>query len=168
MSGLPEKRVTGDIPPFSNSGVNYFGPFYAKQGRKQLKRYGVIFSCMSSRAIHIEVSHSLDTDSFINSLWRFVSRRGNVRSLTSDNGTNMVGSDRELRRAIDSWNNSKIGNYLKQNYIEWNFNTPLSSHFGGFFEREIRSIRQVFTSMMNQQNIILTDEELLTLSLIHI
>ena len=79
MSDLPEDRLES-CPPFTYCGVDYFGPFTIKEGRKELKRYGVLFTCMSSRAIHLETAASLDTDSFINALRRFLSRRGPVRS----------------------------------------------------------------------------------------
>lgn len=67
-----------------------------------MKRYGVLFTCLAIRAIHIEVVPSLDTDSFINALRRFAARRGQVWELRSDNGTNFVGAERELRNALNS------------------------------------------------------------------
>ena len=80
MSDLPEARVT-PAPPFSYSGVDVFGPFTVKAGRKLLKRYGILFICMASRAVHIELTDSLSTDAFISSLRRFIALRGAVRVL---------------------------------------------------------------------------------------
>ena len=80
MSDLPEDRLDC-YPPFTYCGVDYFGPFTIKEGRKVLKRYGILFTCMSSRAVHLETATSLDTDSFINALRRFLSRRGPARQL---------------------------------------------------------------------------------------
>ena len=100
MSDLPEVRLDCH-PPFTYCGVDYFGPFTIKEGRKVLKCYGILFTCMSSRAIHLETATSLDTDSFINALRRFLSRRGPVRQLRSDNGTNFVGARRELKEALE-------------------------------------------------------------------
>ena len=77
-----------------------FGPFYVKTGRKQQKRYGVLFTCLASRAVHIEICESLDTSSFINALRRFQARRGQVTYIRSDNGTNFVGAERELREEL--------------------------------------------------------------------
>ncbi|VDI06661.1 Hypothetical predicted protein [Mytilus galloprovincialis] len=100
MANLPSDRITPDEPPFSRVGVDYFGPFEVKQRRCRIKRYGAIFTCLSSRAIHLEVAASLDTSSYINVLRRFIARRGQVEKIRSDNGTNFVGAERELKKRI--------------------------------------------------------------------
>ena len=61
MSDLPHERVTPGEPPFTFVGVEYFGSFYVKRGRWMEKRYGVLFTCFSVRAVRIEVDHSLET-----------------------------------------------------------------------------------------------------------
>lgn len=104
MADLPSERVTRDEPLFTHVGVDYFGPFEVKSRRSLVKRYGVIFTCLAIRAIHIEVAPSLDTDSFINALRRFIVRCGQVKELCLDNGTNFIGAERELRTAIKEWN----------------------------------------------------------------
>ena len=108
MADLPTDRTRPDAAPFATTGVDYFGPFEVKRGRGVVKRYGVIFTCLTSRAVHLEMAHSLDTDSCINAIRRFVARRGPVHKMRSDNGTNLVGADRELRAEIEIWNQSKI------------------------------------------------------------
>ena len=90
MSVLPVDRVTPCEPPFTRVGVDYFGPFEVKVKRSRVKRYSVIFTCLASRAIHLEMAFSLDTDSYIHALRRFIARRGRVAKLWSDNGTNLV------------------------------------------------------------------------------
>ena len=77
MADLSEDRLE-PAPPFTNCGVDYIGPWLIKQGRKEVKRYGVLFTCMASRAILLEVSNTLETDSFINALRRFICRRGPI------------------------------------------------------------------------------------------
>ena len=76
MSTLPSFRVEQGNPPFFKSGVDFFGPIYVKQKRSRVKRWGCIFVCMSVQAMHIELAESLDTDSFINAMQRFIKRRG--------------------------------------------------------------------------------------------
>ena len=130
MSDLPEDRLES-CPPFTYYGVDYFGPFTIKEGRKELKRYGVLFTCMSSRAIHLETAASLDTDSFINALRRFLSRRGPVRQLRSDNGTNFVAARRELKEALQEMNESRIKEELLKSQCDWikfQMNVPAKSH----------------------------------------
>ncbi|KAK7896434.1 hypothetical protein WMY93_021759 [Mugilogobius chulae] len=160
MSDLPKERVLPDKAPFTNVGVDYFGPLEVKRGRTVQKRYGVIFTCLSSRAIHLEVAHSLDTDSCINAVRRFICRRGPVTTIRSDNGTNFVGAKKELKQALEAFNQSKIEKTFSQEGIMWNFNTPAASHQGGVWERLIRSVRSVLTSVVGQQT--LDDEGLLT------
>ncbi|KAK2907800.1 hypothetical protein Q8A73_008873 [Channa argus] len=156
MADLPLSRVLPDEPPFTRTGVDCFGPFTIKRGRTTAKRYGVIFTCMATRAVHIEVAASLDTDSFINALRRFIARRGQVVEIHSDNGTNFVGAERELKRSLEEWNMSKIENRLTQSGIKWMFNPPSASHFGGVWERLIRSVRKVLSATLKDQRL---DEE---------
>ena len=73
MASLPQTRLTPSKPPFTYVGVDYFGPFLVKQRRSTVKRYGCIFTCFTTRAVLIEISHSLDTDSMLNALRRFIS-----------------------------------------------------------------------------------------------
>ena len=146
MSDLPIERVT-QTTPFLYTGVDYFGPFIAKERRKELKRYGVLFTCLASRAIHIEVANSLDTDSFLNALRRFIARRGNIKSLKSDNGTNFDGAERELRQSVKEMDNDTIEAYLGKEQIQWSFNPPGASHMGGVWERQIRTVRKVLAGM---------------------
>lgn len=95
MADLPEERVMPDKAPFTDVGVDYFGPLEVKRGRSLLKRYRVLFTCLTSRAVHLEVTHTLDTDSCINAVRRFICRRGPVSSLRSDNGTNYTAANKE-------------------------------------------------------------------------
>ncbi|KAL9976388.1 hypothetical protein ACROYT_G013686 [Oculina patagonica] len=139
MAQLPSPRVTPDQPPFTCVGVDYFGPFLVRQKRSLVKRYGVIFTCLAVRAVDLEVSHTLDTDSFILALRSFISHRGQVKEIRYDNGTNFVGGEKELRTSIEEWNQAKIHEALLQKGIKWVFNPPGASHHGGVWERLIGS-----------------------------
>lgn len=156
MADLPRDRVLPDDPPFTNCGVDYFGPFEIKRGRSTVKRYGVIFTCLTTRAIHLEMAASLDTDSFIHALRRFIARRGQIKTLRSDNGTNFIGAERELKRAIAEWNVSKIEDHLKQQGIQWMFNPPSGPHHGGVWERLIKSVKKILNVTLRLQTL---DEE---------
>ena len=161
MADLPADRVTPNNPPFTSVGVDYFGPFIVKRGRTMVKRYGVVFTCLAIRAVHIEIAHSLETDSFINALRRFIARRGTPEILRSDNGTNFKGGERELREAIEQWNLDKLHEFCLQRKVYWLFNPPAASHMGGIWERMIRSIRRILNALLKNQT--LDDESLSTL-----
>lgn len=151
MADLPLERILPDLPPFTNVGLDYFGPIEVRRGRSAIKRYGVIFTCMSSRAVHLEIAYTLDTDSCIHALRRFICRRGQVKHIRSDNGTNLVGAHAKLKKALMSLNERKIQDALLPDGIEWSFNPPAASHYGGVWERLIRSVRQVLNSTLHQQ-----------------
>nr|XP_054773349.1 uncharacterized protein LOC129281437 [Lytechinus pictus] len=161
MADLPADRVEPGRPPFTHVGVDCFGPYMVKQGRSQVKRYGCIFTCLVVRAIHIEVLHSMETDSFLNALQRFISRRGKPETIRCDNGSNFVGAEKELKEGLNRWNQSKIHDYLLQRTINWRFNPPAAPHMGGVWERLIRTTKKVLGSLMTQQ--VLSDEGLATL-----
>ena len=134
-----------------------------KDGRRELKRYGALFTCLASRAVHIETANSLDTDSFINALRRFISRRGPVREFRCDNGKNFVGAARELREALTEMSQEQITKELLCQGINWKFNPPTASHMGGVWERQIRTIRNVLSSLLQNYGGRLDDEAFRTL-----
>ena len=160
MANLPLERVDSNKTPFSYVGVDFFGPMYIRCNRSIVKRYGCLFTCFSCRAVHIEVSHSLTADSFLCCLSRFIARRGQPEVLFSDNGTNFVGAESELKACLRSFDKSKISNSLLLRGIEWRFTTPSSPHLGGVWERMIRSVKGVLRSIVGKQ--VLNDESLLT------
>ena len=160
MADLPEERLIPEKPSFTYVGVDFFGPLQVKQRRSHIKRYGCLFTCLTSRAVHIEIAHSLSTDSMINALRRFISLRGSPEIVRSDRGTNFVRGNKELNEAMEEWNQSMIHKFCTQRKIQWTFNPPSASHQGGVWERMIRSVRSVLRSVLGEQ--IVTDEILLT------
>ena len=162
MANLPISRVE-PAPPFSYCAVDCFGPWYVKEGRREVKRYGTLFTCMASRAIHIEVAHSMETDSFLQALRRVIARRGPIRELRSDQGTNFVGAENELKRALQEMDDEKIKAELLKHNIDWVRNPATASNFGGAWERQIRSVRNIMAALMKQHGHSLDDESLRTL-----
>ena len=165
MANLPEDRVQAS-PPFTYCAVDYFGPFYIKEGRRELKGYGVLFTCMASRAIHLETATSLTTDSFLNAYRRFIGRRGPVRQVRSDQGTNFVGAKGELQAALAEMNQDTVKREMAKNschWIQFKMNVPSASHMGGAWERQIRTVRNVLTPLLDKNGTQLDDESLRTL-----
>ncbi|XP_041470151.1 uncharacterized protein LOC121419759 [Lytechinus variegatus] len=165
MADLPAYRVAAGEPAFTNVGMDFFGPFEIKCGRSVRKRYGVVFTCMATRAIHIEVADSLETSSCIDAIRRMMSRRGPITKLVSDNGTNLVGAEGELRKALKDWNQEEMSHFTSNKGIDWSFNPPGASHYGGVWERQIRTIRKVLQAVLNEQYLrtCQTEEQLHTL-----
>ena len=152
-------------PPFTNCAVDYFGPFIIKEGRKELKRYGILFTCMASRAVHLEVADTIETDSFINALRRFLCRRGPIRQLSGDQGTNFVGARTELKTALQELDHGKIRSELQRHDCDWfmfTMNVPSASHMGGVWERQIRSVRNVLNALLHSNGSQLNGESLRT------
>ena len=157
---------TPTVPPFTHCGLDSFGPFTIKEGRKQVKRFVSLFTCMSSRAVHMETTVEMTTDSFILSLRRFLARRGPVDTITSDNGKKIVGAENEFRKAYDEMDHTRINRFLVSHtcdWIVWKKTPPNASHMGGVWERQIRTIRSILTSLLKEHSSALNDESFRTL-----
>ncbi|XP_055366070.1 uncharacterized protein LOC129604298 [Betta splendens] len=142
MSELPKERVEVSAP-FTYCGMDCFGPFIIKKGRKECKRYGLILTCLSSRAVHIEMLEDMTTDALINALRCFISLRGAVSQLHCDQGTNFVGAKNEFKEALQQCDFKTLEAFLADKQCEFVFNAPSASHAGGIWERQIRTIRSV-------------------------
>ena len=163
MADLPADRAEC-APPFTYCGVDIFGPFLVKERRSEIKRYGAILTCLASRAIHIEMTYTLTTDSFIHSLRKFMAIRGPVRLLRCDNGTNFVGANKELSRSIEIIQSNELRNFVLTNNCDLEFctNPPSASHMGGAWERLIRVVRSVLSAILDKYSARLDDNSLST------
>jgi hypothetical protein len=148
MADLPEERLEPS-PPFLNVGIDCFGPFKIRKGRSEVKRYGLLFTCLCSRAVHVEMLEDMTTDSFINALRCFIAIRGVVKIIRCDQGSNFIGADNELKAAVGEMDQERVKEYLLQQQCEFIFNAPHASHTGGVWERQIRSIRDVLSATMD-------------------
>ena len=170
MADLPETRLH-KTPPFYHCGIDVFGHFNIRQGKETRQRSGtqkvwvLIFSCLYSRAIHLEILDSMDTASFKQAFDRFQAIRGECVYLRSDAGSNFVGarnteveiSEEVLTEVQSAWH--------QQNKI-WEFNPPRASHMGGVWERAIGQVRQVLQGyLLPKQQRNLTREEFHTMLL---
>ena len=111
MSDLPIDRISKSAP-FENVGCDFFGPFQIKVRRSIVKRYGCVFTCLYSRAIHIEVCTDLSSDSFILALRRFIALRGPVAMIRCDQGTNFVGASNELKLSLEKMDEGPIKSFI--------------------------------------------------------
>ncbi|XP_070180041.1 uncharacterized protein [Littorina saxatilis] len=149
MADLPLDRVE-ESAPFTSCGMDCFGPFIVAEGRRQVKRYGLMITCLSMRAIHLEVLDDLSADALINGLRNVIAIRGPIRMLRCDRGTNFVGASRELREAWNSIEKEELKKRLEDRQCEWIFNTPKASHMGGVWERQIGTVRRILNGLMRK------------------
>lgn len=128
---LPEFRVMRN-KPWHGTGIDFLGPFNLREGRgKQYKAWYLVFSCGSTRAIHVEAVKSRGIDDFIKAIQRFMNDCGIPASFVSDH----EGSFGRLSKELDQIANSKrVKKFMKQNHISWNFYTQKAPNKGGFVE----------------------------------
>ena len=111
MAPLPKIRLKLPLRAFARTAVDFAGPFVTIQGRgkKRAKRYICLFTCLTSRAVHLEMAYGLDTDSFLNAFNRMANRRGLPEEMISDNGTNFVGAGGS---SSNNWIGTRLRNQL--------------------------------------------------------
>ena len=162
LAPLPGIRSQETMRAFEHVSVDYAGPFQVKMGRGKVraKRWICLFGCLATRAIHLEVAHSLDTDGFLNCLTRFTARRGVPKIVWSDNGTNFVGADREIKELLAELDKGKIQRFTVSDGIEWHFNPPSAPHFNGVHEILVKAAKRAMKVVMGAAE--LNDEEFLT------
>ena len=107
-----------------------------------VKRYGVLFTCLTTRAVHLELVHDKSTDTFLLALRRFISRRGFVKVLRSDNVSNFIGAEKELKEEVKQLKHSKIIDVMSRHNIEWKFNPPISPWMGRLWESLVKSVKR--------------------------
>ena len=118
----------------------------------------MIFACLTTRAIHIELAGDLSTDSFLLALRKFISRRGYVKVMRSDNGTNFVGANNELNLCIKQLDQIKLHKFSNHQNPEWIFNPPASPWMGGLRESLVKSVKTGLKAIVKDS--IFTDESL--------
>lgn len=138
MSTLPEVRTLPFEKAFTRTGIDMFGPIEVTVKRSVVKRYGMIFTCLATRAIHLEVAQDASTDAFMTCLLNFIGRRGEVLLIMSDNGTNFVSAASELERQCAA------------NDIVFQTIPPLSPHKGGAWESLIKQVKGPLMAMIEK------------------
>ena len=162
MAPLPTSRLKPSLRAFVRSAVDFAGPFVTVQGRgkRREKRYLCLFTCLATRAVHLEMAYGLDTDSFLNAFYRMASRRGLPKEMYSDNGTNFKGPDAELKSLVRELDENKIYQSIANKGVTWHFNPPLAPHFGGVHGTMIKSAKKAITAILGKADI--NNEELTT------
>ncbi|XP_062704329.1 uncharacterized protein LOC109403153 [Aedes albopictus] len=166
MGELPTDRVEL-VYPFYNTGVDFCGPVYLKpaiRSTTRVKSYICVFVCQATKAIHLELVGSLTSVAFIGALQRFVSRRGKCAKLISDNATNFVGANNDLKELHELFNSQpflrKLQDFTEEKAIQWIYIPPRAPSFGGLWEAGVRSLKHHLCRTLGEA--ILTFEEMTT------
>ncbi len=156
MADLPPERAT-PAAPFEFTTVDLFGPYIVKDDIKKrvsMKVWGVVFSCMASRAIHADLVNTMSTESFLMAYQRFTAIRGHPRKIWSDPGTNFIGAKpvlRELYQFLDAQNRTSIEEMSAQKGTkwEWTIHPADSPHRNGAAEAAVRILKKALQSLGN-------------------
>lgn len=163
MAALPRSRVTIDRP-FNRTGVDFCGPVYVKSGIRRVvsvKSYIAVFVCFVTRAVHLELVSNLSSDAFLAAIKRFIARRGHSSHIHSDNGSNFVGANRELRSYFASERGKRtVPDAMVNLGIQWHFNPPSAPHFGGLWEAAVREAKRHLSKLV--KNAVFNFEEMTT------
>ncbi|XP_058837537.1 uncharacterized protein LOC131693614 [Topomyia yanbarensis] len=159
MAPLPVPRITPHLRPFSAVGVDYLGPVEVTVGRRKEKRWIVVFTCMAMRAVHLDVVHSLSTQSCLMAIRRFTCKRGAPEQIFSDNATCFRGANAATTKMIQKIN-EECARKVISTVTSWHFNPPGTPHMGGIWERMVRSVKEALKVLDDGWK--LTDEILST------
>ena len=161
MADLPSSRLAPFTPPFYYTSCDYFGPYNVKIGRnKTTKHYGVLFTCLNTRAVHLEMAEDCSTMGFMQVLRRFFAIRGQPAVMKSDNGSQLVGAERELREMVGGWNAEQLREFCAEKGMQWQFTTPAAPHHNGCAEALVKSCKFALKKAIGVQ--VLTSFELYT------
>ena len=137
MDILPKIRLTPS-PPFQSVGLDMMGPFNVKfHGSRAIhKVWAIVFACMSTRSVHVELVHKSDADSLLQAISCFSARRPGTKHFVSDNGGNLTKADKVLKQELREYNKSTV-QQLQKDGIKWDFIPVYAPHRGGCWERII-------------------------------
>ena len=154
---LPGFRTSED-PPFTNTGADFAGPLFVKEHEALKKAYVCLFTCCSTRAVHLELVPDLSVNSFLLAFRRFVGRRGLPVTLITDNAKTFRTSSKEFLKIARS---SEVNDYLGSKRVTWRFIVERAPWWGGFYERLVRSVKRSLRKSIGRSN--LTFDQLCTL-----
>jgi hypothetical protein len=157
---LPPERMQ-EAYPFSTTGIDFAGPIWVKNGRKKEKGYICLFTCAATRAVHLELTSTLGTKQFLLALRRFVARRGNCKTIYSDNAQAFRQSDRLLKASFQNIKSAEVQDFAAHEGISWRFIPPRAAWWGGFYERIVGSVKRHLRRVLG--NALLDGDELQTI-----
>ena len=159
MPDLPPERVS-EGPPFAHTGVDFAGPLYVKspiESDDKAKTYICLFTCATTRAVHLELTEALSAQSFLQAFRRFVSRRGLPSVMMSDNAKTFKSVSKDIKKIRQS---KEVQQHLTSRQVDWQFILEKAPWWGGFWERLVQSTKRCLKKTIGRTT--LTYEELRT------
>ena len=153
MGDLPEFR-TEMSPAFTSVAMDLFGPWeikddIIKRGPKKIRKiWGIVYTCMSTRAVYVDVSIDYSTESVLHTVRRLMAFRGDVRLIISDPGTQLVGASREMKSWREGWNEEELSRFGTDKNIEWRFVSANSQHQNGVVEAIVKMVKGATKSIL--------------------
>ena len=162
MAPLSQIRLKFNIRALGNVGIDFARPVLTKQGQGKTrnKRYFCLFTCLSSKAVHLEMLLGLDTTAFLNGFYRMINRRGVTMEVITGNGGCFVAVNEKLKELVSHLDEEKIKEATSLQKIKWPFNLPFAPQFGSVFEIMIKSTKRAVYDQLKNADI--NDEELLS------
>ena len=161
MADLPQSRLAPFTPPFHHTSCDYFGPYRVRVSRNKIvKLYAVIFTCLNTRAVHLELAADCTTMEFMQILRRFYALRGVPALMISDNGSQLVAAERELRKMVEGLDIEKLQEFSAERGMKWQFTTPAAPHQNSCAESLVKSCKIGLKKAIGEQ--VLTPLELQT------
>lgn len=149
MGDLPEERLAINLPAFTHVMVDLCGPIKVNISRNVCaERYILVYSCLTTRALHLELIESLNTDATLIALQNCINLRGAPATITSDNGTNFVGANNTIQRTTNMWNERLLTNNIIIVPIKWKFGPAKASHMQGSVERMVGLVKSTLKTTL--------------------
>uniref|UniRef100_A0A914PDL9 Integrase catalytic domain-containing protein n=1 Tax=Panagrolaimus davidi TaxID=227884 RepID=A0A914PDL9_9BILA len=140
MKDLPKVRTFGH--PYESVGIDLCGPFSIKLQQDIVSSWVVVFTCLVTRAVHLELVMSLSGEAFIDALTRFAARRGMPSFIYSDNGTNLKVASLTVIPKWISKEDPDVMDYCTSKKITWKFVTEKTPWAGGVYESMVKLVKR--------------------------
>ena len=170
MNKQPSQQREGNLPfdrlaviaPFTNCGIDCFGPFHLRHKLRGTKKQFVLLACcMSTRAVTLVPLRDMTTSALINALIKIHAQFPALKRLYCDNGSNFKGAEREIREAVAKWKEEGLNRQLEQHELEWVFGPAYCGSAGGAWERLIGMSKKLIRAVIGTRTIDLDDFECL-------
>jgi hypothetical protein len=154
MAAIPSYRFEKPLQAFLKTGLDFAGPFLIKQGRarQRLKSYILVFTCLQTRAVHLEATHDQSTSSVMNSFSRFIDLRGMPNEFLSDNWKSFTSPEKELQSWVQDLDEDLLIRQTCAGAI-WRFTPPYGPHHGGIYETMVKATKRALQSLFVESDL---------------